>query len=294
MPRPLGQFFITDPFTTTLGWKLAPGQLSVNAVVYINNQSPQEFDIWGNGVNYLGKAPAWISYYKFTMDLVYNFVEFRPTMSLNPLGPPALYLNGIVFESTEPDPHWQPIAVVRQTDAARQIRSVAVPMGIDHWFNGTWHAADPATLNLQTAAISAAQLARSPVYAPIYCHYGNMSPESGQTGTMVFQFGFQWQDAGSGNVGGPFVFQRASVSSNGANNTASPWVFAPVWPFAAVGQAPPTAVKAVFQLIYLSGTRIDVDYNIAAWMDQSNFIGDSGIGTQAIYNALNPTLNPYF
>lgn len=293
MPKPLGQFFITDPFTTSLGWKLAPGQMSVNSYVYVNNQTPQEFDIWGNGVDYLGKAPAWISYYKFVMPLVYAFVEFRPTMSLNPLYAPALYVNGLVFESYERDPLWQPIAVVRQTDPARQNRVVAVPIGLAHWNTGTWHAGDPATNTLATALVSAAQLALPTPRAPVYCYYANIAPESNLTGTMVFQLQMQWQDAGGASVGGPTPFARATCSANAANSTTTPYIFAPIGPFVVAGPIPSPAIKAAFQLVALGGTRLDVDFTVAIWMDQFNPIGDTDIGTQAIYNAAVPS-NPFF
>lgn len=296
MPKPLGQFFITDAFTTTLGWKLRPGQTSVKAVVYVNNQSPQEFDIWGNGTDYLGKAPAWISFWKFTMPLVYGYVEFRPTMSLNPLGPPALYVNGLVFESYERDPNWQPIAVVRQVDAARQQRNVAVPIGLSHWNQGIWLSTDPATKVLQTVTPSAAQLAAG--FAPVYCYYANLAPETGITGSMSFTLEVQWQTAGSVNVGGPFIFARGVVSANSANQTNTLWEFAPSWPLAytggAVGNIPPTAAKAVLQMTYQNGTRINIDYTVSIWMDQSNTIGDADIGTQAAYNSFFPQNNPYF
>ena len=296
MPRPLGQFFITDAFTTTLGWKLSPGQLSNNAVVYVNNQSPQEFDIWGNGVDYLAKAPAWISFYKFAMPLLYNFVEFRPTMSLNPLGPPALYVNGIVFEAYEADPDWQPIAVVRQTDAARQQRNVAVPMGLSHWNAGQWASSDPSPLVLQTVAPSAAQLAAG--FAPIYLYYANMTSTAGSAGSMSFNLEVQWRTSGGVAVGGPFVMARGNVQNNPTTSTAVPWVFAPVWPIAytggAVGNIPPTAAKADLQMTFISGARLSSQYTISFWMDQFNVIGDSDIGTQATYNAFLPNLNPYF
>lgn len=296
MPKPLGQFFITDPFTTSLGWKLSPGQSTINAVVYVNNQSPQEFTIWGNGTNYLGTAPAWISFWKFRMDLIYSYVEFRPTMTLNPLGPPALYLNGLVFESNEVDPNWQPIAVVRQTDLARQVRVVAAPIGLAHWNQGIWHAGDPATIVLQTVTPSAAQLAAG--FAPIYCYYANMVPETGVTGSMSFTLEVQWQTAGSVNVGTPFVFTRGAVSANNPNQTTTFWEFAPSWPLAytggSVGNIPATAAKALLQMTYQAGTRINIDYTVSMWMDQFNTIGDSDIGTQAIYNAAFPSNNPYF
>lgn len=296
MPRPLGQFFITDAFTADLGWKLSPGQQSTKAVVYVNNQSPQEFDIWGNGVDFLGTAPAWISFWKFTMPLLYSFVEFRPTMSLNPLGPPALYCNGIVFESYEPDPHWQPIAVVRQTDMARQIRSVSVPMGLDHWDWGLWASTDPATKVLETMLPSAAQLAAG--FLPIYFYYANLTPHAGETGSMSFTVEIQWLDGSNNPVGGPFRFARGGVAANMANQTIEPWVFAPSWPFAytggAVGNIPPTAVKAQSQLTYQNGTRISIDYGLSIWADQFNVIGNGSIGTQAIYNSFFPNINPYF
>lgn len=292
MPKPLGQFFITDAFTTPNGWKLSPGQISTNAVVYVNNQSPQEFTIWGNGVNYLGSAPAWISYWKFTMDLVYTFVEFRPTMSLNPLGPPALYVNGIVFESYEPDPHWQPIAVVRQIDQARQVRSVMVPMGLSHVYGGQWAVGDPSPLVLQTSIVSPAQLAAG--YAPVYLYYAQITPTSSTTDQMAFNVELQWRTSGGVAVGGPFVMARGAVLDNVTNKTSTPWIFAPVWPCAGVGPFPATAAKADFQLTFISGGRMTCHYTVAVGMDPSNVIGDSDIGTQAIYNAANPTANPYF
>lgn len=292
MPKPMGQFFITDAFTTSNGWKLSPGQISTNAVVYVNNQSPQEFSIWGNGVNYLGTAPAWISFWAFKMDLVYTFIEFRPTMTLNPLGPPALYVNGLVFESYEPDPHWQPIAVVRQIDQARQVRSVVVPMGLSHFNAGQWAVGDPSPLVLQTAIISPDQLAAG--VAPIYLYYAQIYATSSTTNAMAFNLEVQWRTAGGVAVGGPLVMARGAVLDNVTNQTTAPWVFAPVWPFAAVGAFPATSAKADLQLTFVSGARMTVHYTIAFWMDQTNTIGDSDIGTQAIYNAANPSANPYF
>lgn len=292
MPKPMGQFFITDAFTTPNGWKLSPGQISTNAVVYVNNQSPQEFSIWGNGVNYLGTAPAWISFWAFKMDLVYTFVEFRPTMTLNPLGPPALYVNGLVFESYEPDPHWQPIAVVRQMDQARQVRSVVVPMGLSHWSAGQWAVGDPSPLVLQTATISPNQLVAG--VAPIYLYYAQVTPTSSTTDQMAFNLEVQWRTSGGVAVGSAFVMARGAVLNNVTNKTSTPWVFAPTWPFAAVGAFPATAAKADLQLTFISGGRMTSHYTIAFWMDQTNVIGDSDIGTQAIYNAANPAANPYF
>ena len=294
MPKPLGQFSLTDPFTTALGWKLAPGQTSVGAVVYVNNQSPQEFAVWGNGVDYLGTAPAWIAFWKFHMPLVYTFVEFRPTMNLNPLSPPSLYVNGLVFEAYESDPLWQPIAVVRQTDVARQARSVAVPVGLSHFSNGFWQAGDPDPIVFMTANASAAQLAASVPRMPIYLYYAHIVPATTVAGAaMSFQLEFQWRTAGGAAVGTPFVMANGLVGNTSADVFRS-WIFAPVWPYAAIGPMPATAVKADLQMTQLGGTRINLLYSVAFWADVTNLIGDADIGNQTPYNQAFPDINPYF
>jgi hypothetical protein len=293
MSKPMGQFFLTDPFTTSLGWSVAPGQSSIGALAYINNQSPQEFAIYGNGTNFLGTAPAWISFTKITLDLLYSYIEFRPTLSVNPLLKPSLYVNGVVFESYEHDPGWQPIAVVRQIDQARQQRNVDVPMGLSHWSQGLWLAGDPATVVLQTVFPSAAQLAG--LHMPIYCYYANMAPETGTTGSMSFTIEVQWQTAGSVNVGTPFIFTRGVVAANNANQTISPWEFNPTWPFAYIGpNMPGTAAKALIQMTYQNGVRLNIDYTVSASQDPFNLVGNPDIGVQAAYDASNPGLNPYF
>ena len=61
-----------------------------------------------------------------------------------------------------------------------------------------------------------------------------------------------------------------------------------------LGNIPGGATKADLQVTHSNGTRIKIDYSISFWMDQSNTIPDGDIGTQALYNAANPSVNPYF
>lgn len=292
MPTPLTGFKLTDPFTTSLGWKVVIPQRTPGSHLYVNNQSDTEFALYGDGMAFLGYVPAWLTYANIRLDALYSSVEFRPGASLNVQGPPALYISAMFYEATERQPAIQPIAVVRQTDIARQQRTVVVPMGLSHFNQGRWLNTDPAIVTLGTALMSAHQLAAG--IAPIYLYYANLVPEADITGGMTFLIQIQWQDAGGNPVTGPFVLARGGVIANSTNLTLTPWTFAPVWPFGALGNFPPGATKAALQLAYQNGTRLKIDYSLGFWMDQSNVIGNADIGTQALYNAAAPNLNPYF
>ena len=296
MPTPLTGFKLTDPFTTDLGWKVVIPQRIPGAHLYVNNQSDTEFALYGDGMAFLGYVPAWLTYATIRLADLYSYIEFRPGASLNVQGPPALYISAMFYEVGERLPEIQPIAVVRQTDIARQQRTVMVPMGLSHFTQGRWLDTDPATVVLQTALPSAAQLAAG--RAPIYLYYANMVPEADLTGGMTFTLAVQWRDNANNPINTPFILARGGVIANNANLTLTPWSFAPVWPFCygggALGNIPGGATKADLQLTYQNGTRLKIDYSVGFWMDQSNTIPDGDIGTQALYNAANPSVNPYF
>ena len=294
MGQPLPPFLLSDPHTTDLGWKMIVPQTTVGAHVYVNNQSAIEFDVYGNGTSYLGKVPAWLTYADLQLRDLFSYLDFRPVANLNVLGAPANYVSAMFFEANESQPSIGPIAVVRQTDIARQQRVVSVPMALSHWVQGRWLDTDPSVVTFSTAFISAGQLASGKRIAPIYLYYANCVPEADISAGMTFLIQLQWQDNLSNNLGGPFVFARGGVIANATNLTTTPWTFAPVSPFGAVGQFPVGATKALLQIAYQNGGRLKIDYSIGMWMDQTNSLGVSDIGTQAIYNSLFPAVNPYF
>lgn len=295
MPIPLTGFDITDAFTTSLGWKidLTNAQNTLKAHLLVNNQTDTEFNLWGDGIVFLGNCPAWLTYARFMLPNIYSFVEFREVANLNVQGAPALYVNAMLYNSNEPLPEILPIAIVRQTDIARQQRTVAVPMGLSHFNAGRWSTGDPAIVVFQTVTISAAQIAAR--VAPVYLYYANIAPDAGvNTNGMAFSLELQWKDASNVNIGSAFSMAHGNVVANATTFTTVPWILAPVWPLGVLGQIPINAAKAALQMSYISGTRIAVQYTVAFWMDQSNLIGDGDIGTQALYNSAVPNANPYF
>ena len=294
MPIPLTGFKITDAFTTSLGWKvdLTNAQNTLKAHLLVNNQTDTEFNVWGDGIIFLGNCPAWLTYARFMLPDIYRYVEFREVADLNVQGAPALYVNAMLYNSNEPLPEILPIAIVRQTDIARQQRTVVVPMGLSHFNAGKWSSGDPATIVLQTVNMSAAQIAEG--FMGVYLYYANLAPEPNLTGVMTFTLELQWRDISNANIGGPFVMARGAMQQNIANNQMTPWVFAPTWPFGALGFAPAGSVKALLQMTFQAGVRMNVDYTIAFWADQSNALGNGDIGTQSLYNAALPGNNPYF
>lgn len=279
MAQPLGGFKLTDPFTTSLGWKIVLPQTTLGAHLYVNNQTDTEFDLWGDGYSYLGKVPAWLTYADIQLNQLYSSVEFRSVFALNVTAPVSFYVSAMFYEATEKQPNMAPIAVVRQTDIARQQRTVMVPIGLSHFYNNLWGGVG--TTVVATFVPSAAQLKVR--LAGIYLYYANLSTAiGGGVVNMGFTIEIQWRDGGGGAVGVPFVLARGEIAQSATS--AVPWVFAPLAPYALIGQIPVGAATVDLQITNIAGGPLGSHFTIAAFMDPVNTApGDGEIGFGALY-----------
>lgn len=248
---------------------------------------------WGHPVIPIQRTAA--SARERMLNAISDFTGTLWVMTIDPTGKLAQtgsvsQLNMVHLDVLLPGEAWpQAWAVPRQHDLTSQPRVVCVPMGLSHFNTGQWAVGDPSPLVLQTANISPAQLAAGT--APIYLYYAQIYATSSTTNAMAFNLEVQWRTAGGVALGGPFVMARGAVLDNVTNQTTAPWVFAPAWPFAAVGPFPATAAKADLQLTFISGSRMTVHYTVAFWMDPTNTVGDADIGVQALFN---PASSPLF
>ena len=123
MSLPLTRFFLTDPFTTPLGWKVAIPGSSAGAVLYVHNQTDTSMDVYGDGSqnDYLGTIPAELGFFAIRPSMSYLYLEFRPGAALNASSAPSAYVDGQYFAPGEPDPGYPMIGLSRLVNVGNNV-----------------------------------------------------------------------------------------------------------------------------------------------------------------------------
>ena len=284
MPTPVPGFdVINTPMSNALGWDVNLPQGSLNATIWINNQSDYDYDLWGNGIDYLGRIPAWMVYVPVPLHGIYSYIEFRFSGQLYAQAAVTETVSAVMYTPTEPGPLTQtPIALPRQTQSIRQERVVAVPIGLSHFYTNAWTVtggAGASTSVLATWFPTADQLANGTCgmyfyYAWIDASQNNVAAAQ----TVGFNLQLQWRTAGGVAVGGPFTLWSGRLVSS--SSTGDHAVLNPSNPLAAIGVIPATAAKVDIQFSTSGITNTNsMTIGVVGFMDPVNsWWGDAEIG----------------
>lgn len=283
MPIPLQGFDpVNDLQTDSLGWHVILNQQSFGGLLDVTNQSDLDFQLWANDTDYLGILPAWTAYIKIGFTGLYSYINFRPVGHIYAQQVVSQTISGSLYQLGEPAPATVTIALPRQTFPIRQTRSIAVPIGLAHWYNGTITLTTAASLSIATWLMSTGQI--NSRYAGIYLYAAWIdAAQAASVQTNSFAFSIQWRDISSVALGGPVDLYtgRVTVGTDHGDHAS----YQSAWPLALVGinapNAPANAAKAELLLRVLASTggNTSANFGVAAFMDADNaYRGDADIG----------------